>query len=73
MSLLGGYTLSSNEFASSIVSSHNLYVCRYVYMSCCTLLYSGFLNIHIMCAGGDYPSLLGASHLHVSFSLIHEN
>ena len=31
---------SSNEFVSSIVSSHNVYVCRYVYMPYCTLFYS---------------------------------
>ena len=29
----------------------------------------GFLNIHILCGDGDWLSLLGAFHLHVSFSI----
>ena len=36
-----------------------------------SVVYLGFLNIHMLCAGGDQLSLRGGgvgSHLHVSFS-----
>ena len=39
-----------------------------------SVVYLGFLTIHIMCAGIDYSYLYwGASHLHVSFSITPEN
>ena len=38
-----------------------------------SVVYYDFLNIHILCTGGDYPSLLGASYLHASFSLEPDN
>ena len=38
-----------------------------------SVVYLDFINIHILCADGDKLYLLGASHLHVSFSIILEN
>ena len=38
-----------------------------------SVVYLCFLNIHIRCADGEYLSLLGASHLHVSIRLTSEN